>query len=310
MTISSGRNYRLDGLKFCLICLVMLGHISYYDYGLKIDRLTYSFHMPLFVMISGYFTHHQTNRHFVKSILKLLGLYIIFQTFHVMYYSLAEGQLVSINSYLDPSLALWYLLCLIYWRCAYHFLKATRIKLHQCFAISILLSVISGYVPLGNDFLAFQRAFSFLPFFLFGMMMRNENTRRAVMEIKSSIVLPLLILSLAFSIFLPHFMPRSPYQLWYEPILRLVQSLLAFVICIGILRYFPKRIPKLFCTLGQWTLYYYLYHTIFVRYLSHILNDYHVRLNVIEAVICVALMVIIITMMRRIRFFRLLVLER
>ena len=56
------RDARLDGLKFVLIFLVVLGHLSYNDYGLGLTKMIYSFHMPVFVFLSGYFTSLNADR--------------------------------------------------------------------------------------------------------------------------------------------------------------------------------------------------------------------------------------------------------
>lgn len=55
------RNKSLDSLKFVLIILVVLGHFlepSRYSNKLSCDlySVIYAFHMPLFIMLSGYFT--------------------------------------------------------------------------------------------------------------------------------------------------------------------------------------------------------------------------------------------------------------
>ena len=41
------RDLHIDGLKFLMIFLVVLGHLSYEDYGLEINKMVYSFHMPI-----------------------------------------------------------------------------------------------------------------------------------------------------------------------------------------------------------------------------------------------------------------------
>lgn len=110
------RDRNLDALKFFLICLVVLGHISYNDHGLRVDRIIYSFHMPLFVMISGYFTHSQEFRHFMRSSFKLLALYLIFQTLNLLFNHFVIGSSFEIRYYLNPAIGLWYLLCLFLWR--------------------------------------------------------------------------------------------------------------------------------------------------------------------------------------------------
>ena len=112
MTNSSNRNILVDGIKFILICLVILGHISYYDYGLRINRIIYSFHMPLFVIISGIYTHQKSKESFLKSTKKLILLYLIFQIGHIFFSIITTNIVVDLSiliKIIDPAIALWYL---------------------------------------------------------------------------------------------------------------------------------------------------------------------------------------------------------
>ena len=56
------RDLRLDGLKFIMIFLVVLGHLRFIDYGISVGKMIYSFHMPVFVFLSGYFTSQKTEK--------------------------------------------------------------------------------------------------------------------------------------------------------------------------------------------------------------------------------------------------------
>lgn len=91
------RNYKLDALKMCLIISVIFGHIpllaGFIDLHLpsNYDLLTmhamkgiYAFHMPLFVLISGYFTRRQPLRAQFKKSLRLLRLFIVFQVIDIL----------------------------------------------------------------------------------------------------------------------------------------------------------------------------------------------------------------------------------
>lgn len=52
------REYQYDNMKFILILLVVFGHLLEYirgDISENIYRIIYTFHMPVFVFISGYF---------------------------------------------------------------------------------------------------------------------------------------------------------------------------------------------------------------------------------------------------------------
>lgn len=123
------RNYRLDALKMFLIICVIMGHVSlldgFRDIGLPkyYDKLTqgltrgiYAFHMPLFVLLSGHFTKKKSLKEQALKSLKLLKLFIIFHALDLSIEAYAYGKLPSIGDILYPSFALWYLLCLFYWR--------------------------------------------------------------------------------------------------------------------------------------------------------------------------------------------------
>lgn len=91
------RNYKLDVLKMCLIISVIFGHIpllegfidlylpSDYDFlTMHAMKGIYAFHMPLFVLISGYFTRQQPLRVQFKKSLRLLKLFIVFQVIDIL----------------------------------------------------------------------------------------------------------------------------------------------------------------------------------------------------------------------------------
>ena len=51
------RNYRIDNIRFILIFLVVFGHLLGIMTGSKADllyRFIYSFHMPVFIFITGH----------------------------------------------------------------------------------------------------------------------------------------------------------------------------------------------------------------------------------------------------------------
>ena len=74
------RIYELDNLKAILIFLVVLGHllISFThdtcETAKYLSSFIYSFHMPLFIIISGYFSKKEITKAYI---LKLLLIFII-----------------------------------------------------------------------------------------------------------------------------------------------------------------------------------------------------------------------------------------
>lgn len=75
--MTTGRNQQLDGTKFFLICLVVICHLMQ---GVRytnpvfqcVYSVVYSFHMPLFVLLSGFFFHKTAAKYIHKSNLGLL----------------------------------------------------------------------------------------------------------------------------------------------------------------------------------------------------------------------------------------------
>ena len=64
------RDKRIDALRGLLMILVVLGHVIQYVYEPKdfdnniLFRVIYSFHMPLFMCVSGYVTGLRKKREF------------------------------------------------------------------------------------------------------------------------------------------------------------------------------------------------------------------------------------------------------
>lgn len=118
------RDEQIDGLKYFLICLVVIMHCSQggrYSGTLStaIYSVIYGFHMPLFVLLSGYFFHCDTQSKVHKANLKIIEPLLLFHLFSIR--TINPFQWVSF----EPC-PLWYLLSLMCWRyMAYYLNKVT-----------------------------------------------------------------------------------------------------------------------------------------------------------------------------------------
>lgn len=167
------RDLRLDGLKFFLIFLVVLGHLKYGDHGLRINLLIYSFHMPVFVFLSGYFTSNNPSSDKIKAWFKhTIVLYILSQIAHILL-SFFLNNPITWKVLIEPQLALWYLVCLMYWRFFSWFIFKNVSSL-GLIVISFLFLILCGFVPINHEF-SFQRTFAFLPYFIIGFLFRRNN---------------------------------------------------------------------------------------------------------------------------------------
>ena len=78
------RDFYFDNAKFILMFFVVFGHLlqSYIDTDVFISyiyRLIYTFHMPAFILVSGYFAKGIYEKGYIRHITKkLIVPYVIF----------------------------------------------------------------------------------------------------------------------------------------------------------------------------------------------------------------------------------------
>lgn len=91
------RDIRLDSIKGLLIILVVLGHLIGHNHedviNERISIFIYTFHMPLFVLLSGYFSRIKNDRISLRNdILKLAMPLCIFQAINALLLYIGGGQ--------------------------------------------------------------------------------------------------------------------------------------------------------------------------------------------------------------------------
>lgn len=159
-----------DVLKFLLIFSVVFGHIleNYIQnpFFKSIYMFIYTFHMPLFVFITGFFAKSNKGgglRYFI--------LFIIFQAIHaflnisIFNVKTNYSWIEILGFILSPSWTLWYIFCMPIWLLSLRFIKNINSKL---IVFSILLAVLVGFIPYFNSVFSLNRLFYFYPFFLLG----------------------------------------------------------------------------------------------------------------------------------------------
>lgn len=294
------RDLRIDGLKSVLIFLVVLGHLDgYNDFGLKCSQMIYSFHMPVFVFISGYLTSLKRNKQkHVSWIKHTLLLYIIAHIAHVLILCLL-GSSFTWKMVVIPQYTLWYLLCLLYWRVLiWTVLK--DVNDYVLLMASFILAILSGFIPLDLEF-SFQRAFAFSPFFFLGVVFKKRDLMSKLEKISIWPTLVVLAIGLIIAYVLPFgmFMPRFHYVNWHKVIIRIVQSSLAFLLCVSIIRVSRCRFLEVFSKFGTYTLWIYIGHSFLVDpvvkdlWLPLFNDSYTIFVAVVLAIIICAFFVIL-----------------
>lgn len=136
------RNEVLDGLKFLLIVLVAVGHFSEpyrYTHTIVLGgySVIYLFHMPLFILLSGYFSKHITREKIKKTFNNTWQAYLLMAFVAILLLTHDWRSLIL------PKSSYWYLLALMVWKIMYLVLKKFVSKdIHiLCFSGSTVFSV-------------------------------------------------------------------------------------------------------------------------------------------------------------------------
>lgn len=123
-----GRSELIDVLKGCAIILVVVGHSIQYGYGSDyfekevfydnfIFRAIYTFHMPLFMFISGYLFVHSSQKKFIYVIynkIKYIGIpYVVYYSFlYLLWWHSYQLDVLYFSDYLRKFIGqvwLWFL---------------------------------------------------------------------------------------------------------------------------------------------------------------------------------------------------------
>ncbi len=168
---TKSRNYFLDNYKALLILLVVIGHFiePCYTNNLFLTILKwviFSFHMPAFIFISGYFSKKDMGLE--KLIQKLVIPYFVFELLYYFLYVLIIHKETGLY-FNRPKFSLWYLMSLFFWRIITPYFK----KIPGNLIIAIILGLLVGFTQLGN-FFSIPRTLFFYPFFLAGYYFQED----------------------------------------------------------------------------------------------------------------------------------------
>lgn len=281
------KDLRLDGLKFILIFLVVLGHLKYGDQGLRINLIIYSFHMPVFVFLSGYFTSSNPSSEKIKTWFKhIIFLFVIAQITHIIL-SLFLKNPITWKVLIYPQMALWYLVSLIYWRFFswYIFRNVSSICL---FILSFFCLILCGFVPIDHEF-SFQRTFAFLPYFIIGYLFRRNNKMAYLDGTPIILAMVILIMGLIIARFLPFYLPKVHFSSLNEAFVRIIQTCLGIALCLSIIRLSRIRYLERAAKYGHYSLWIYIGHTYLIVIGQKISFVYGIRINLFEAIILATL---------------------
>ncbi|KUJ69322.1 hypothetical protein ACZ90_13395 [Streptomyces albus subsp. albus] len=175
---SKPRDPFFDNAKYLAIVLVAMGHSwePLTDRSRAAEALymtVYCFHMPAFILISGYFSRSFDMRpDRLKRLITGVGVpYVIFEVAYTFFKRWADDDPTYDFSLLDPWYLTWFLMALFVWRLTTPIWKLVRWPV----PLALLVSMLASVSPDIGDDLDLQRVLQFLPFFVIGLSMKPEH---------------------------------------------------------------------------------------------------------------------------------------
>lgn len=266
-------------LRFMLIVTVFVGNmieplIGRMDAMHSLYMWIFSFHMPLFVLVTGYFGKKNLAAPAGRKVLLQIGLqYLIFQSL----YSALDVSYFRVNhihhSFFAPYLLLWFLAGHAFWRLLMLAIRRWSVPAQLIFAFAAGIGV--GYLQLDGVWFAIARTFVFFPFFVIGYHLKFETILRmyrkfaksaaAVLSVALLLVLGTLTVSLqpGWLYGSMTFMQLGQPQ-WYDGLYRAALYGLQIVSSLAFLGLVPFGMSRM-TDWGRRTLYVFLLHGFIVR---------------------------------------------
>ncbi|MCH0542746.1 acyltransferase family protein [Streptomyces sp. MUM 203J] len=185
-----------DNAKYLAIVLVAVAHAwePVMD-GSRATRalymVVYTFHMPAFVLISGYMSRTFEGRtgQLRRLVSGVVVPYVVFETAYTLFRRWSGDYPEAPLSLTDPFYLTWFLVALFVWRLSAPLWRSLRHPVPVALGVAVLASLTPG---IGAD-LDLQRVLQFLPFFVLGLSLREEHfrmvRRRAVRLLSVPVVL-------------------------------------------------------------------------------------------------------------------------
>ncbi|TDD73215.1 acyltransferase [Actinomadura darangshiensis] len=269
------RDPHLDNAKYLAILLVAAGHglsgLRDVPFAATVWNFIYMFHMPLFVMVSGYLS-----KRFQLSddkVARLAGStlvpYLIFQCAYSLFAWGVDDRRFQFDV-LDPYYLTWFLLALFVWRLLTPVLRRLKYPL----ATAVLVCLLMYMTDVGST-LDIYRILGLLPFYVLGLTLSPEViqiVRRPAVRIAGAAVL-----AAGFGLsFLTHDHMNARWLNWDASnadlgvdeltgtLMRMALLGTAIVLLLAFLAVVPSR-RTWYSELGTATLYGYLLHGFLMR---------------------------------------------
>ncbi|MEU2154330.1 acyltransferase family protein [Streptomyces sp. NPDC019396] len=275
------RDPYFDNAKYLAIVLVAMAHAwEPVMEGSRATRalymLVYTFHMPAFIIISGYFSRSFTARpdQLKRLVSGVVVPYVVFEVAYTLFKRWADDDPGYPFSMTDPLYLTWFLIALFVWRLSTPLWRSLRHPLPVALVIAALGSLTPG---IGQD-LDLQRVLQFLPFFVVGLLLKPEHFQIVRRREVRLLALPVFAGATAVAYLVaPHIRMGWFYHSagaedldapwWAGPVMTTGLFLCSLVLTAAFLAWVPRR-HTWFTVLGAGTICGYLLHGFLVKTLD------------------------------------------
>lgn len=277
-----------DNLKFLLIIFVVIGH---YTQQFRADNeilqriyvFIYSFHMPIFIFVTGLFSKKAVDEKNIKKALPYLTCF--FATTLILFITKALLGWAPVFELFSPSGISWYLMSMFFM-----FLITILIKDYKpqyIFVLSLIIGVMCGFVQTENpDFFTWMRTLTFYPFFCLGYISDREKIEKATNKISIKITAVIFFVAVYMLIY---FYPKQANKIsrlntarhTYSELgrfapygweLRLLTYAISFAAIFLLISLIPRKRIRGFTSLGERTLGIYMFHYVIVYIAVYVLK--------------------------------------
>lgn len=269
-----------DNAKFLAIVLVVVGHsitaLRDVRFAHALYLFVYTFHMPVFIVITGYFSRNFTfSGGKARKLITNLGVpYVVFETAYSVYHW-AVGSAPLQISLLDPYFMTWFLMALFLWRLSTPVWQQIRWPL----AVAVLISLLSGMNQLPGQ-LEMNRTLGLLPFYVLGLTLKPEHFELLKRPRARVFGVLTMVFGFLFTFFVADRNMTTEWIYWRSgnptlhvnnltgSAMRLALLLAATVLVAAFLTLVPRR-ETWYTSLGAATLYAYLLHGFFIKLMDY-----------------------------------------
>lgn len=294
------RDYQLDNIKGLMIILVVLGHTIKQLFNFNITGghilipeylycLIYSFHMPMFIFISGYLSKHNTDYTlYIRKVLE--GCFVPYIVCNIAYgvlHALHNNEWANVYNILMPQWTLWFLLSLVFWK----FMVEPFSKLRWSLPISVLLALYIGFIDSVGAFLSLSRTIAFFPYFLAGyllprdLLVKIRNNKSFVPTVLFIVVMVVIGIAMSKGIAYQTLFMRESYAILQQSYLQGVVFrgaclLIGFFCILFFITIIPVKQIKYLSVFGMYSLTIYIAHSGIIQVVKLITKS----LNIMNAI--------------------------